>query len=507
MTRLLVLIGVCAMVTACGRSAPTGPSARAQSSSNASSGGFSASLQPTNMLSGWIDFARCLQGSLGASCFSGARVAARVIDGAALVGAPANLIASAVGGSVNLSWTAPASGDPVAAYVIEAGSASGAANLANFSTGNTATVFSASGIGAGTYFVRVRASGAAGVGAPSNEAVLVVGEGPCATPSAPAGLVVVSATGGTVVLSWTAATGSPTTYIVEAGSSAGLANLANSELGLSTSLTATGVGNGTYYVRIRTKNSCGTSAPSNEVTFAMGTTTRFTIRGTVRETAPNPTPALAGAAVEFVAGADATNVLSDQNGTFAVPNVAAQTATIRASMNGYETETKTVVVAADVVVNFALGHTWPAPIVSMLNRLPVIDGLKFKRAPGSGPSYYNSSPPVTVYVSPAPSSGEIGSIAHEVCHAHQDRLARAIGQGIYGYYDTEEGKSFLELTGWSRVGPEPTCERGWCGYSNALEDSAQTCATWYDPGGSWDSAFLSSFAPKRFQWAQRWLPR
>lgn len=235
--------------------------------------------------------------------------------------------------------------------------------------------------------------------------------------------------------------------------------------------------------------------------------TRFTVRGVVRETAPSPTPSLPGASVELVGGPDAANVSADQNGAFTLQNVSAQTGTIQASLSGYETETKTVVVAADVVVDFALGHTWPTPLLSMFNRLPVIDGLKFKRAPGSGPSYYSSSPPVAVYVSPAPFSGEIGSIAHEVCHAHQDRLARAIGQGILGYYDTDEGKSFLELTGWSRSGPEPPCERGWCGYLNALEDSASVCSTWYDPGRSWDPGFLSGFAPKRFQWAQRWLPR
>ena len=233
---------------------------------------------------------------------------------------------------------------------------------------------------------------------------------------------------------------------------------------------------------------------------------RFTIRGVVRETAPSPTPPAPGASVELVGGPDATNTAADQGGAFEFRNVSAQTATLRALASGYETETRTIVVAADVVVDFALGHVWPTPIASMLNRLPVIDGLKFKRAPGSGPSYYSSSPPVAVFVSPAPFSCEIGAFAHEVCHAHQDRLARAIGQSISGYYDTDEGKSFLELTGWGRSGPEPTCEPGWCGYPNALEDSAQTCATWYDPGGSWDPGFPSRAAPKRFQWAQRWLP-
>ena len=72
-----------------------------------------------------------------------------------------------------LVWTAPASADPIVAYVIEAGSTPGAANLARFSTGNNATAFYASGVGNGTYFVRVRAVSASGTSAPSNESTLV----------------------------------------------------------------------------------------------------------------------------------------------------------------------------------------------------------------------------------------------------------------------------------------------------------------------------------------------
>jgi hypothetical protein len=60
-------------------------------------------------------------------------------------------------------------------YVLEAGSTPGASNLANFPTGNAATIFVASGVSAGTYYVRIRAMNAGGTSAPSNEVVVVVG--------------------------------------------------------------------------------------------------------------------------------------------------------------------------------------------------------------------------------------------------------------------------------------------------------------------------------------------
>ena len=152
-------------------------------------------------------------------------------------------------------------------YVIEAGSAPGLRDLASFSTGSTATEFAASNIAAWTYYVRVRARNDAGVGLVSNEVVLSICSVP---PGAPAGLRAASAAVGTVTLNWSAATGPVSTYLIEVGSRAGQADLRTVDLGsTSTTLSASDVPRGTYFVRVRARNGCGTSAPSNEITVTV----------------------------------------------------------------------------------------------------------------------------------------------------------------------------------------------------------------------------------------------
>jgi hypothetical protein len=95
-------------------------------------------------------------------------------------GAPTNLSAAVSGSSVALTWAAPGAGCPATTYVIEAGSASGQSNLANFNTGTSATSYSASNVPNGTYFVRVRGSNGATVGTASNEVILTIGAAPAA---------------------------------------------------------------------------------------------------------------------------------------------------------------------------------------------------------------------------------------------------------------------------------------------------------------------------------------
>jgi plastocyanin len=215
---------------------------------------------------------------------------------AGLLAAPINLSSTVVGTSVTLRWTAPPGA--VTAYVIEAGSGTGLADLAIFSTNSATTTFSAAGVPVGTYYVRVRALDATQTAGPaSNEAVAIVATPlPCALPAVPTGLSVTTNSASTVAIQWNPAAGA-TSYILEAGTSSGLANVANADVGATMTFTASDVAAGTYFVRVRGKNNCGTSGASNEVTIVVTTAS---------PTPPPPPPP--SATVTIVAGASALTV-------------------------------------------------------------------------------------------------------------------------------------------------------------------------------------------------------
>lgn len=135
----------------------------------------------------------------------------------------------------------------------------------------TSVTVSLIGVGAGTYYVRVRGVNASGAGAPSNEVTVNVG-GVCRNAPVPPARLSSSVAGGTVVLTWdevSPSSDTPSGYKVIAGTTPG-GNVAQFGVSGGTVFRINGVPAGTYYLRVSGVNSCGASAASNEVVVTVG---------------------------------------------------------------------------------------------------------------------------------------------------------------------------------------------------------------------------------------------
>lgn len=240
----------------------------------------------------------------------------------------------------------------------------------------------------------------------------------------------------------------------------------------------------------------------------------FPLRGVVYETAPTETTPVPGARVEVVDGRDTGKAaVTDGFGTYTIPDLSGQV-TVRAEKEGYEPDTKNLSVNSSATADFNIHPItpWPAELSNMLNKLSVPDGLRLREVPQWQPrkSFYHHIYRIVVYISPSPTHGKVGAIAHEIGHAHQHRLVLDTGRELHDWVRdwaaTPEGKDYLEITGWQVSGPEPPCELWGCGYPNALEDNAQFCAQWFDPTPPHTGPeYLRQVAPKRYQWATKWL--
>jgi hypothetical protein len=178
--------------------------------------------------------------------------------------APPTGLQSQVNGSrASLSWNPVTTPVPATNYILEVGSASGVYNLLSVPLGNTSSISGT--VPPGTYYWRVIAANSAGLGPPSAEAQFTAGT-VCTPPTAPLNFTHTVRPGRLVTLGWAAPAGGtpPFTYIVEAGSRSGLANLLAAPVGATTGGTVTAPP-GTFYVRIRARTACGATGPaSNE---------------------------------------------------------------------------------------------------------------------------------------------------------------------------------------------------------------------------------------------------
>ena len=188
---------------------------------------------------------------------------------ASVPSAPQGLAATAASQSVSLSWSAPASdgGAPVTGYNVYRGTTPGAEAATPVASNLSSPRFTDTGRTNGTtYYYKVAAVNAVGVGAQSTEASATPRS---SAPSAPQTLVA-SGGDGSVSLSWSAPVSDGGTgvtgYNVYRGTTAGgeATTPVATNVG-TTSYTDPGVTNGTkYYYKVAAVNAVGTSPQSNE---------------------------------------------------------------------------------------------------------------------------------------------------------------------------------------------------------------------------------------------------
>ena len=202
-------------------------------------------------------FGRGLDGELYFSSLVGGRIYKIVPDTPELPGPP-SLTTSVNGSTVSLSWQSSASGGPVLAYQMEAGSSPGAADLMVAQTTGTGLVVP--GVPPGRYYLRVRGLNSSGFGEPSSEVSVRVGCG--GTQTVPDGLTATTGPGGVVSLAWNGV-GEASGYLIEAGSATSLANVA--VIPVASPSISVPAPSGTYFVRVKAVTPCGITMPSNEV--------------------------------------------------------------------------------------------------------------------------------------------------------------------------------------------------------------------------------------------------
>jgi len=170
--------------------------------------------------------------------------------------APVGLRSNVAGYQVNLAW------EPVRAassYLLQVGTRPGGVDFFSARVGSSAV----SGIAReGHYYWRVYAEDQVGNSIPSAESQFTVAT--CAVAGPPQNFSF-SVAGRVVTLAWSPPRvgTEPTTFLVEAGSAPGLANLFNGATGPNEGLVIAAPP-GAYYVRVRARNACSTSPASEE---------------------------------------------------------------------------------------------------------------------------------------------------------------------------------------------------------------------------------------------------
>ena len=176
--------------------------------------------------------------------------------------APAGLTATVSGSQINLSWTASTDNIGVTGYRVERCQGVACTTFAQIAT-PTATTYSDTGLGAGSYSYRVRATDAAGnLSAYSNVATGVIPD--TQAPTAPSSLTATAISGTEIDLNWTASTDNVgvTGYLVERCQGASCTTFAQIGTSTGTTYPDTALSASTpYSYRVRATDAAGNLSP------------------------------------------------------------------------------------------------------------------------------------------------------------------------------------------------------------------------------------------------------
>ena len=183
---------------------------------------------------------------------------------------PTDFTAEIAGTTLTLRWRIPPLGMTNTVFELQAGTAEGLSDIATVDLG-AATSFTVPGVPPGTYYVRVRAITPLGASAATPDLAVTMGGVGCTSPPGKPLILFSEADADTVLAAWYAWAGTPTSFILEAGSAPGLRNLATVPLATTPiPVEFPGSPPGNYFLRVRSKNACGISPTSPEAMVNVG---------------------------------------------------------------------------------------------------------------------------------------------------------------------------------------------------------------------------------------------
>jgi hypothetical protein len=181
---------------------------------------------------------------------------------------PRNLLITADGSTIDLTWSLDDPGGRADAVVLEAGTSPGSSDLGTLTLPPGTTRFTAPPVPPGWYYVRVRQRGPAFTSDPSNEVSYIIPSA-CATPNPPV-LLRYDRTGAAVRIAWDlppVGSPAPTSWMLAAGSAPGLANLGSIPIAVQHLVASPGAG--AYWIRVYAINACGVSYPSEDLSITV----------------------------------------------------------------------------------------------------------------------------------------------------------------------------------------------------------------------------------------------